>query len=99
VSFSLALFCLLSWPLGSTFDSSRFTTSARRQRARERSILLFIHLFIVVKLLTQSARVFIFSNFDEAGEQSVRLALPKSEHSLASFVPPKAARTEWQSSN
>jgi len=74
VSFSLALFCLLSWPLGSTFDSSRFTTSARRQRARERSIRLFIHLFIVIKLLTQFASALRFSNFDEAGEQSVRLA-------------------------
>jgi hypothetical protein len=67
VSFSLGLFCLLSWALGSTFDSSRFTMSARRQRARERSIRLFIHLFIVVKLLAQFASVVRFSNFDEAG--------------------------------
>jgi hypothetical protein len=52
----------MSKPLRSTFDSSRFTTSARRQRARERSIRLFIHLFIVVKLLTQIASVLRFSN-------------------------------------
>jgi hypothetical protein len=88
---------LLTWPLRSTFASSRFTTSARRQRARERSIRLFIHLFIVVKLLTQAASVLRFSNFDEAGEQTVGLALLSPNMLLASFVPPEAAGMESQS--
>jgi hypothetical protein len=97
VSFSLVLFCLLTWPLRSTFDSSRFTTSERRQRARDRSIRLFIHLFIVVKLLTQFASVLRFSKFDVAGRQFVRPGLLSPNILLASFVPPAAARPKWQS--